>query len=151
MARHTNHYTDLTNEYTKRERSTQKAKGNPNKNVHAKKNGSNYHRMSQAVLDKASKQERVKLPTWLYIVMGALFVAVIVTLILRLTVLKENLTAGYLSSLLLGVTCGMLFYVRKAYRKKKQGALYSIIGLVLVVMCLFYTVGGVAGLLGFLA
>ena len=150
--KYTNHYTDLTNEYTKRERSIQKAKGNPNKNKHQKKNGSNYQTsaVTQAILDKAAKQERVKLPKWLSIALGVLFAAVLITLILRLAVFKTSLTLAYLTSLLLGVTCGTLFYTRRFFRKKKKGALYSIISVLLMVACLYYTTGGVLGLTGIL-
>ena len=150
--KYTNHYTDLTNEYTKRERNIQKAKGNPNKNIHHKKNGSNYQgaAMAQAIANKAKQQEHVKLPKWLYIVLGVLFAGVLVTLILRLTAFKTSLTLSFLSSLLLGITCGVLFYIRRFYRKQKKGALYSIISLLLVVLCLFYTTAGIAGLTGML-
>ena len=35
---------DMTNSYARMERDKRKAIGNPNKNVHHKKNGSNYQR-----------------------------------------------------------------------------------------------------------
>ena len=95
------------------------------------------------------KQERVKLPTWLNVTLGVEFAAVMAVLILRLTAFKESALMTHLSSVLLGVTCGTLFYIRKYKNTKKTGALYSIITIVLVVMCLLYTTFGLLGLLGF--
>ena len=133
-----------------------KAKGNPNKNVHHKKKNSNYGGsaagayMAQKVVEKVNKQERVKLPKWLNITLIVLFAAVIITLILRLTVYQDSALLTHLSSLLLGLACGALFYIRKYKHTQKSSALYSIITVVLVVMCVLYVTFGTLGLLGFL-
>ena len=71
-------------------------------------------------------------------------------LILRMTAFKDSAMMGHLSSVLLGVTCGTLFYIRKYKHTKKNSGLYTVITLVLVIMCLLYTTFGVLGLLGFL-
>ena len=52
--------------------------------------------------------------------------------------------------MLLGVTSGTLFYIRKYKHTKKDSGLYTVITIVLVIMCLLYTTFGVLGLLGFL-
>ena len=150
-----NSYKATVNQYANQEEAIRKAKGNPNKNIHSKKKNSNYGGyttgayMAHKIMDKANQQERVKLPTWLKVWLGVLFAAVIVVLILRLTAFKESALMTHLSSVLLGVTCGTLFYIRKYKNTKKTGALYSIITIVLVVMCLLYTTFGLLGLLGF--
>lgn len=144
------------NQYANREEEIRKAKGNPNKNNHAKKKNSNYggysagSYMAQKIVDKANQQERVKLPTWLNVTLGVEFAAVLIVLILRLTAFKDSAMLGHLSSVLLGVTCGTLFYIRKYKHTKKTSAMYSIITILLVVMCLLYTTFGILGLLGFL-
>ena len=144
------------NQYANREEEIRKAKGNPNKNVHHKKKNSNYGGsatgayMAQKVVEKVNKQERVKLPKWLNITLIALFAAIIITLILRLTVYQDSAFLTHLSSLLLGLACGALFYIRKYKHTKKTSAMYSIITILLVVMCLLYTTFGILGLLGFL-
>ena len=144
------------NHYANHEEAIRKAKGNPNKNVHAKKKNSNYggystgSYMAQKIVDKANQQERVKLPTWLNVTLGVEFAAVLIVLILRLTAFKDSAMLGHLSSVLLGVTCGTLFYIRKYKHTKKNSGLYTVITIVLVVMCLLYTTFGVLGLLGFL-
>lgn len=144
------------NQYANREEEIRKAKGNPNKNNHAKKKNSNYggysagSYMAQKIVDKANQQERVKLPTWLNVTLGVEFAAVLIVLILRLTAFKDSTMLGHLSSVLLGVTCGTLFYIRKYKHTKKNSGLYTVITIVLVIMCLLYTTFGVLGLLGFL-
>ena len=131
-----NNYKMNVNQYSNQAEQIRKAKGNPNKNIHAKKKNSNYggysagSYMAQKIVDKANQQERVKLPTWLNV--------------------KDSAMLGHLSSVLLGVTCGTLFYIRKYKHTKKNSGLYTVITIVLVIMCLLYTTFGVLGLLGFL-
>lgn len=150
-----NNYKMNVNQYSNQAEQIRKAKGNPNKNIHAKKKNSNYGGyttgayMAHKVAETVGKQERVKLPTWLNVTLGVEFAAVMAVLILRLTAFKESALMTHLSSVLLGVTCGTLFYIRKYKNTKKTGALYSIITIVLVVMCLLYTTFGLLGLLGF--
>ena len=151
-----NSYKATVNQYANQEEAIRKAKGNPNKNIHAKKKNSNYGGyttgayMAQKIVDKANQQERVKLPTWLNVTLGVEFGAVLLVLILRLTAFKDSSVMTHLSSLLLGVTCGTLFYIRKYKHTKKNSGLYTVITIVLVVMCLLYTTFGILGLLGFL-
>ena len=151
-----NNYKMNVNQYSNQAEQIRKAKGNPNKNIHAKKKNSNYGGyttgayMAQKIVDKANQQERVKLPTWLNVTLGVEFGAVLLVLILRLTAFKDSSVMTHLSSLLLGVTCGTLFYIRKYKHTKKNSGLYTVITIVLVVMCLLYTTFGILGLLGFL-
>ncbi len=150
-----NSYKATVNQYANQEEAIRKAKGNPNKNIHSKKKNSNYGGyttgayMAHKVAETVGKQERVKLPMWLNVTLGVEFAAVMAVLILRMTAFKESALMTHLSSVLLGVTCGTLFYIRKYKNTKKTGALYSIITIVLVVMCLLYTTFGLLGLLGF--
>ena len=132
-----NNYRMNVNQYANQEDNIRKAKGNPNKNIHHKKKNSNYggytagSYMAQRIMDKANQQERVKLPTWLKVWLGVLFAAVIVVLILRLTVYKDSILLNSLSSLLLGITCLSLFYIRRFKHTKKDSGLYK--------ACLLYT------------
>lgn len=143
------------NQYANREEEIRKAKGNPNKNNHAKKKNSNYggystsagSYMAQKLAERGKQQERVKLPMWLNITLGALFAAVLTTLILRMTVLKDSMPLNYLSALLLGVTCLVLFYIRRFRHTKKGGALYTVVTILLSVMGVVYTGMGIIGLL----
>ena len=141
------------NPYPNREEEIRKAKGNPNKNNHSKKKNSNYGGytagtyMAGKLAEKAKQQERVKLPMWLNITLIALFAAIAVTLILRFTVYKDNLLVNYISSLLLGVTCLVLFYTRRFKHTKKNGTMYTVVTVLLTVMGVVYTGMGLLGIL----
>ena len=141
------------NQYANREEEIRKAKGNPNKNNHAKKKNSNYggyttgSYMAQKIMDKANQQERVKLPTWLKVWLGVLFAAVIVVLILRLTVYKDSILLNSLSSLLLGIACLSLFYIRRFKHTKKDSGLYKAVTVILTLCGVVYTFMGAVGLL----
>ena len=148
-----NNYKMNVNQYANQEESIRKAKGNPNKNVHHKKKNSNYGGsatgayMAQKVVEKVNKQERVKLPKWLNITLITLFAAIIITLILRLTVYQDSAFLTHLSSLLLGLACGALFYIRQFLHKKKEGKIYGLITIALAVFCVIYGGMGLIGLM----
>ena len=97
--------------YVRQQAAIRKAKGNPNKNVHHKKNNSNYgggdYQKAKAA-QAAKKPERAKLPLWLKITLGVLFGVLMAALILRMTVYKDNLFMNYLTSLLLGLALRVL-------------------------------------------
>ena len=136
------------NQYANREEEIRKAKGNPNKNNHSKKKNSNYGAyMAQKLAEKGRQQERVKLPMWLNITLIVLFAAIAVTLILRFTVYKENQLMNYISSLLLGITCLVLFYTRRFKHTKKDSTFYTLVTVLLTVMGIVYTAMGLIGIL----
>ncbi len=154
MAKNTN-YT-MTNQYANQAEQIRKAKGNPNKNYHAKKKNSNYkgynatgtgayvaHKINQ----KAANREKVKLPLKMKVILGVLFGAVVVTLILRMAAFPDSLWLVNISSLLLGIACLVLFYVRKHYHQQKSGAGYGVITLILTIFGVLYTVIGLGGIL----
>ena len=144
------------NQYANREEEIRKAKGNPNKNHHSKKKNSNYGGstgsgagpyMAQKLVERGKQQERVKLPMWLNITLIALFAAIAVTLVLRFTVYKENQLMNYISSLLLGITCLVLFYTRRFKHTKKDSTFYTLVTVLLTVMGIVYTAMGLIGIL----
>lgn len=144
-----NSYRPGVNQYANQEEARRKARGNPNKNVHQKKKNSNYagNPVTQKIIEKANQQERVKLPTWLNIWLAVLFAAIIVVLILRLAVYKDSILLSSLSSLLLGIACLSLFYIRRFKHTKKESPVYKIITVVLTVCGVIYTFMGAVGLL----
>ena len=141
------------NHYANQEEAIRKAKGNPNKNVHHKKKNSNYggytagNYMAQKIMDKASQQERVQLPTWLKVWLGVVFGALLVVLVLRLAVYKDSVLLNSLSSLLLGVACLSLFYIRRFKHTQKDSTFYKVITVLLTICGVIYTVMGAVGLL----
>ena len=147
-----NSYRPGVNQYANQEEARRKARGNPNKNVHQKKKNSNYagyagNPVTQKIIEKANQQERVKLPTWLNIWLAVLFAAIIVVLILRLAVYKDSILLSSLSSLLLGIACLSLFYIRRFKHTKKESPVHKIITVVLTVCGVIYTFMGAVGLL----
>ena len=141
------------NAYADKQEEIRKAKGNPNKNIHAKKKNSNYggtytagHYMADKLTQKVAARERVVLPKGLKLAIAVDIVVLLVVLILRMTVLKDNLAASYGTSLLLGLTCAGLFYIRKSYHKDKSG-LYKGLQIILCVFGILYSVMGVMGFL----
>ena len=141
------------NHYANQEEAIRKAKGNPNKNVHHKKKNSNYggytagNYMAQKIMDKAAQQERVQLPTWLKVWLGVVFGALLVVLVLRLAVYKDSVLLNSLSSLLLGLACLSLFYIRRFKHTQKGSTFYKVITVLLTICGVIYTVMGAAGLL----
>lgn len=144
---------NYNNSVSSQQDAIRKAKGNPNKNVHRKKNNSNYgggDYLAQKIAQKNSERERVKLPTWMKVMLGVLLAVLIVTLILRLTVFKESAVMTSLSSLMLGITCGALFYIRRFKHTKKEGSTYKVITVMLAIMCVLYGGLGLIGLVNLL-
>ena len=130
-----------------------KAKGNPNKNVHAKKNGSNYggyteNTAPKKVADTSRSSRRVKMPKNWRIALIVSLVAMMVLIILRMTPLKENLILGYSTTLMLGLFCGGLFCYRKIYRKAEdRDTAFNIIQVILFLVAAFYILMSVMGFL----
>ena len=65
---------DMTNSYARMERDKRKAIGNPNKNVHHKKNGSNYQKDTGSMVRSTSaRQEPEKMSTTMKVLIGVVF------------------------------------------------------------------------------
>lgn len=78
---------DMTNSYARMERDKRKAIGNPNKNIHHKKNGSNYQKDTGSMVRSTSaRQEPEKMSTTVKVLIGVVFVALVAALVLRSTV-----------------------------------------------------------------
>ena len=66
---------DMTNNYARMERDKRKAIGNPNKNIHHKKNGSNYQKDTGSMVRSTSaRQEPEKMSTTMKVLIGVVFV-----------------------------------------------------------------------------
>ena len=69
---------DMTNNYARMERDKRKAIGNPNKNIHHKKNGSNYQKDTGSMVRSTSaRQEPEKMSTTMKVLIGVVFVALV--------------------------------------------------------------------------
>ena len=122
---------DMTNNYARMERDKRKAIGNPNKNIHHKKNGSNYQKDTGSMVRSTSaRQEPEKMSTTMKVLIGVVFVALVAALVLRSTVWKENVVAG----------AWMMYYVRKRYpgKRKVGGTMDTVISALLILFCVVY-------------
>ena len=127
-----------------------KAKGNPNKNVHQKKNGSNYKGYAAAQKEAQAAQAgrkpaKNKLPVWVIITMAVIFVVLIAVLALMNTVMKDNLIFSQVASMIIGVSCGVLFYMRR-FTKNPDSKFQDILYVILAVMAVVMTFMGAYGL-----
>ena len=75
------------------------------------------------------------------------FGALLVVLVLRLAVYKDSVLLNSLSSLLLGLACLSLFYIRRPPHIKLNSPPYKAITALLTVCGVLYTVMGAVGLL----
>ena len=108
---------DMTNSYARMERDKRKAIGNPNKNVHHKKNGSNYQKDTGSMVRSTSaRQEPEKMSTTMKVLIGVVFVV------------------------LVGAVCGLMYNVRKRYpgKRKVGGTMDTVISALLILFCVVY-------------
>ena len=136
--------------YDQMQANIRKAKGNPNKNVHKKKNGSNYGGYAATKQEAESTKNKnarpkVDLPLWVIITMGVIFALLVVILILMNTTMKDNLIFGQIATILIGLSCGVLFYMRR-FTKREGSKFQDILYVVLAVMAVVMTFMGVYGL-----
>ena len=137
------------NNLDQRQAEIRKAKGNPNKNIHHKKKNSNYQGYAAAqraaeTAKAADKRERQ--PAWIAIVMVAIFVVLIVVLVLMNGVYKDSAIFAQLSSLIIGICCGVLFGLRR-FNKEPEKGFQKALSVVLAVMAVVYTFMGAYGLI----
>ena len=140
------------NQYANKQEEIRKAKGNPNKNVHAKKNGSNYGGYTENAAPKkvadTSRSSRAKMPKSWRIALIVSLAVMMVLIILRATPLKDNLILGYCTTLTLGLFCGGLFCYRKIYRKAEdRDTAFNILQVILFLVAAFYILMSAMGIL----
>ena len=139
------------NNLDRRQAEIRKAKGNPNKNVHQKKNGSNYKGYAAAKREAeaakvSKKHEKNKLPVWVIVTMAVIFIVLVAILVLMNTTMKDNLVFGQIATIIIGVCCGVLFYMRR-YTKDPDSKFQDVLYVILAVMAVVMTFMGAYGLL----
>ena len=139
------------NNFDQQQANIRKAKGNPNKNVHQKKNGSNYKGYAAAKREAeaakvSKKHEKNKLPVWVIVTMAVIFIVLVAILVLMNTTMKDNLVFGQIATIIIGVCCGVLFYMRR-YTKDPDSKFQDVLYVILAVMAVVMTFMGAYGLL----
>ncbi len=139
------------NNYDQQQANIRKAKGNPNKNVHQKKNGSNYKGYVAAKKESeatklSDKHDRAKLPLWVSLTMVGIFAVLVVVLILMNTTFQDNLVFSQIATIVIGACCGVLFYLRR-FTTNPDSKFQKILYIILAVMAVVYIFMGAYGLL----
>lgn len=130
-----------------------KAIGNPNKNIHAKRNGSNYKgtKSAQTAAEKLAEMNKpkvrkrlapqVRLAIWILVIVG------VVNIILEGTVFKGNALANAISMIVLGIACGGVYYAQRTAREDEDTrGLTKAIEVIMLVLCVIYIFLGAMGL-----
>lgn len=88
-------------------------------------------------------------PTKVKVTLGIMFGVLVACLVVRLAVpsLQENQILNSATTLLLGLSCGALYLIRKDYPAPKPSKLAGVVNAVLIVFALVYGLLGVWGLL----
>lgn len=132
---------DMTNNYARMERDKRKAIGNPNKNIHHKKNGSNYQKdTGSMVRSTPARQEPEKMSTTMKVLIGVVFVALVAALVLRSTVWKDNVVAGAWMMVLVGAVVRPHVLRPQALpgKRKVGGTMDTVISALLILFCVVY-------------
>ncbi len=128
-----------------------KARGNPNRNNHTKKKNANYGGYDAAPKAKApAAREKPRLvltktqKTTFFVVLAVL----VVLLVLQFAVFPESTILPIITTLILGLTCGMLYMFRHTAPLEHTTS-FKIIQAALAVIAVAYTVFGAMGIMSF--
>ena len=131
----------MNNKNLSRTHSKELAKNNRGKRT---RKNSDYKTTATAARQAQSQApQKAAWPTKVKVTLGILFGILVAALILRLAVPSLN----NLTTLLLGISCGALYFIRKDYPAPKASKLDGVVNAVLIVFALFYGVMGVWGLI----
>lgn len=122
------------------------------KNNHGKRTRKNSDYKTAATAARQAQSQAPQKAPWpakVKITLAILFGILVVCLVLRLAVpaLKGNHWMDSATTLLLGISCGALYFIRKDYPSPKTSKLDGVVNAVLIVFALFYGVMGVWGLI----
>lgn len=145
MAKNKTPKMNAASDYAQIQRNIQKAKGNPNKNVHQKKNGSDYHVRDRAQNQPVQTKPANRMPLGIKIALGVAFAVLLVMVILINTSLKGNPLAVHSTALVTGLSCLLVYYSRR-FLNKKETTGFKIISIILLVLGVIYAVMGAYGL-----
>ena len=130
-----------------------KAIGNPNKNVHAKRNGSNYKgtasaQSAAAKLAEANRsQERQRMAPQVKWAILVLVVVGAANIILERTVFVNNPTASAIAMIIMGITCGGVYYAQRTSRGQEEPrGVAKALEVVMLILCILYVFLGCMGL-----
>ena len=131
-------------DYEQIQRNIQKAKGNPNKNVHHKKNNSNYggyQSEAKKLQAQEAEEQKYRMPVAMKVALVITIVVMIAMVFLLNGPLKGNQLASYITSVISGVGCLVVYYSQRWSPKK--GTFQTVMGIILLVLAaVFICMGG---------
>ena len=137
----------MNNKNLGRTHSKELAKNNRGKRT---RKNSDYKTTATAARQAQSQApQKAAWPTKVKVTLGIMFGVLVACLVVRLAVpsLQENQILNSATTLLLGLSCGALYLIRKDYPAPKPSKLDGVVNAVLIVFALVYGLLGVWGLL----
>ena len=137
----------MNNKNLSRTHSKELAKNNRGKRT---RKNSDYKTTATAARQPQSQApQKAAWPTKVKVTLGIMFGVLVACLVVRLAVpsLQENQILNSATTLLLGLSCGALYLIRKDYPAPKPSKLDGVVNAVLIVFALVYGLLGVWGLL----
>ena len=131
----------MNNKNLSRTHSKELAKNNRGKRT---RKNSDYKTTATAARQAQSQApQKAAWPTKVKVTLGILFGILVAALILRLAVpsLQDNPLLNNLTTLLLGISCGALYFIRKDYPAPKASKLDGVVNAVLIVLRCYGRVG----------
>lgn len=139
----------MNNKNLSRTHSKELAKNNRGKRTRKNSDYQTAATAARKAQEQSQTARKAPWPTKVKVTLGILFGILVAALILRLAVpsLQDNPLLNNLTTLLLGISCGALYFIRKDYPAPKASKLDGVVNAVLIVFALFYGVMGVWGLI----
>lgn len=122
------------------------------KNNHGKRTRKNSDYKTDATAARQAQSQasqKAVWPTKVKVTLGIMFGVLVVCLVLRLAVpaLQDNAVLNAATTLLLGLSCGELYLIRKDYPNPKTTKMDGVLNAVLIVFALVYGLLGVWGVI----
>lgn len=131
-------------DYAQIQHNIQKAKGNPNKNIHHKKKNSNYagYQNEEKIAQMQQEQEQqYKMPLGMKIALAITIGVMILMVFLLNGPLKGNQLASYITSVISGIGCLVVYYSQRWSPRKST--FQTVLGFILLaVAAIFIMMGG---------
>lgn len=137
----------MNNKNLGRTHSKELAKNNRGKRT--RKNSDYKTTATTARQAQSQAPQKAPWPTKVKVTLGIMFGVLVACLVVRLAVpsLQENQILNSATTLLLGLSCGALYLIRKDYPAPKPSKLDGVVNAVLIVFALVYGLLGVWGVI----
>jgi len=139
----------MNNKNLSRTHSKELAKNNRGKRTRKNSDYQTAATAARQAQEQSQAARKAPWPTKVKVALGVMFGLLVAFLIVRLAVpsLQDNQILNGVTTLLLALSCGMLYLIRKDYPSPKPSKMDGVVNAVLIVFALVYGLLGVWGLL----